>query len=123
MLNPQAQAGTGTGIQGLAVRDGDPDGPAEDGTLALTVGLLLCAVEDLLEDPGHGEDEGGTERGQRGQDVGQRGAVPEDDASFDAADLDDPGEDMRERKEEQRTGILDGDNRGKRAHEGVADIG
>jgi hypothetical protein len=84
---------------------------------------LLGAVIDLLEHPRHREDERGPERGERGQQLAGVRTVPEHNPALDAAHLDDPGEDVRERQEQQRASALRfGDDR-QRAEEGVAHVG
>ena len=90
------------------------------GALPLADRLLLGAVVDLLEHPRHREDERGPEGGQRGQQRVQVPAVPEHDPGLDAAHLDDPGEDVRERQEQQRAGVLGPGEVHQRAEERVA---
>jgi hypothetical protein len=48
--------------------------------------------------------------------------VPEHDAALDAAHLDDPGEDVRERQEQQRARVLDPGHDGQRSEEGAAHV-
>ncbi len=92
----------------LGARPGDRGlgGPVEDRAATLGGGLLRGGVEDLLEDPRHGEDEGGLELLEVGQQVLDVGAVPQAGALLDRTDLDDPGEDVGQRQEEQRGGAL-----------------
>ena len=89
-------------VQGLAVGDRRAGRPAEDRALAVGLRLLLGAVVNLLEDPRDREQEGGAEGGQVGQQVRDVGRMPDDDAVLDTADLDDPGQHVRQRQEEQR---------------------
>ena len=78
-------------------------GLIEDAALdrALGVSLGVGAVEDLLEDAGDGQHERRLEDREVGQQVLDVGRVAEDDALGDAADLDQPGEDVGQRQEEQ----------------------
>ncbi len=61
----------------------------------------MGAVEDLLEDAGDGQHERGLEDREVGQQVLDVGRMAEDDALGDAADLDQPGENVGQRQEEQ----------------------
>ena len=103
------QRGDAPGLQRLAVLDGDVLGLIEDAALdrALGVSLGVGAVEDLLEDAGDGQHERRLEDGEVGQQVLDVGGVAEHDPLGDASDLDQPGEDVCQRKEEQGRRALD----------------
>ncbi len=120
VLDPQAQPGGACGVLRLAVGDRHPGRPAEDRAPAVAGRLLLGAVVHLLEHPRHGQDEGGPEGGQRGQQLVDVRAVPEHHPGVDAAHLDDAGEHVRQRQEQQRAAVRRLGEAGQRAEEGVA---
>jgi hypothetical protein len=70
------------------------------------VGPLPCRVVDLLEHPRHREDERGAEALQLGDEVLDVRGVAELRARLDRADLDEPGEGVRQRQEQQRRGAV-----------------
>src|SRR5690625_358762 len=94
-------------VERFAVRDRRFDRTIEDRSLAVGVGLLARAVEHLLEHPRYGQDERRLEVFEVDEEVAYVGGVPHAYARADAAHLDDPGEDVREREEQQRGGALD----------------
>ncbi len=69
--------------------------------LPVGLGLLLGAVVDLLEDPGHREHEGRLDLLQLGEQVLGVGAVRHGGPGLHHADLDEPGEGVRQRQEQQ----------------------
>ena len=89
-------------VEGLAVVDRDPLGEVEDRALAVGVRPLLRGVVDLLEHPRHRQHERRLERGEVRHQVLDVGGVAHPHPALHAADLDDPGEDVRERQEQQR---------------------
>ena len=123
VLGSQAERRTAGTIQRPAVRDRGVRGAAEDRALLLADRLLLGGVVHLLEHPRHGQDERRPERGQRGQQRGQVPAVPEHDPALEAAHLDDPGEHVRQRQEQQRARVLCPGHQGQRAEKGVPHVG
>src|SRR5262249_29017779 len=80
--------------------------PVEDPAPRLGGGALRGGVEDLLEHPGYGEHERRLETPEVSGQVLDVGAVAEPDPRLDSADLDDPREDMGQREEHQRGGVL-----------------
>ena len=102
VLHLQPQARPARRVQGARVDDRGLRGALEDRALAARGGLLLGRVVDLLEHARHGEDE----RRPEGREVlDQRagvGGVAEDRAGRDAEHLDEPGEHVRQRHEQQR---------------------
>ena len=106
MTGAEQRAGA-TPVLGLAVGDGGPDRRVEDLAAAVGDGALARGVEDLLEDARHGEDEGRLEGGEVGDQVLDVGGVPEPDPALDAADLDDPREDVRQREEQQGARVVE----------------
>ena len=88
--------------EGLAVGDGRGLGHVEDAALAVVVRLDLGAVVDLLEHPRHREQEVRLEARQLGGELLRVGEVADDVAVLLGGALDDAGEDVREREEQQR---------------------
>ena len=93
-------------VEPARVGDGGLGGAVEDRAAAVGGGPLRGGVEDLLEDPRHGEHERRPERLEVGDEVLDVGAVAEPGAGLHAADLDDPGEHVGQRQEQQRRGAL-----------------
>ena len=97
--------------------------PVEDLALAVGLRLGLGGVVDLLEDPRHGQDEGRPERGQVVDQVLDVGGVAQPTrASRRSADLDQPGEDVRQRQEEQGASAVGADD-ARQPGDGVARVG
>ena len=78
--------------------------PGRRSAPALGGGVLAGGVEHLLEDAGHREHEGRLELTEVASQVGDVAGVAEAHPGLDRADLDDPGEHVGERQEEQRRG-------------------
>src|SRR5690606_26866247 len=99
------------GVQRLAVGDGGLRGLPEDVALATGDGLLLSLVVDLLEHAGHGKQEHGAERSERVQQVRAGGGeVAHDGLRLHAADLDDAGQRVRQREEQEGGAPLHGED-------------
>ena len=105
VLQPQRQRGA-TGVERRGVVDGDLLGAVEDLALAVPVRLLLGRVVDLLEHPRHRQDERRLEGGEVRQQVLDVRAVTHAGAALDAGDLDQPGEDVGQREEQQRRALF-----------------
>ena len=101
VLQAQDDAGAAR-VEGLAVGDGRRLGHVEDPALAVVVRLDLGAVVDLLEHARHREQEVGLEAGQLGGQLLRVGEVADRVAVLHRGALDDAGEDVREREEQQR---------------------
>ena len=105
VLGPDGEAGAAA-LEAARPGDGDVGGPVEDLAAPVGDGSLRGGVEHLLEDARDGEDEGRPEGGEVVEQVLDVGRVAHPDAGLDAADLDDPGEDVGERQEQQRGGAF-----------------
>ena len=101
VLQAQDEAGAAR-VEGLAVGDGRRLGHVEDPALAVVVRLDLGAVVDLLEHARHREQEVGLEAGQLGGQLLRVGEVADRVAVLHRGALDDAGEDVRQREEQQR---------------------
>ena len=104
VLEPQGKPGT-AGVLRLAPCHRGRLGNREDPALALLACLLHGAVVDLLEHPWHREHQGRPEFGQVGQQFLHVGRVADGGPRVEATDLDRPGEDVRERQEQQDLGV------------------
>ncbi len=111
VAQPQAQRHA-AGILRLRPGDGGRGGPVEDLALAAGLGLGLGGVVDLLEDPRHRQDEGRLERREVVEQRLDVGRVPHPHPGRHRQHLDEPGEHVRERQEEQGGGALGLDHLG-----------
>jgi hypothetical protein len=104
----EAEAGPAGLVEGAAVLLGAGRGLLEDPALAAVDGLLVRPGVDLLEDAGDRQQGG---RLDHGHDLGQLGAVGVGDggARFDAGELQDAGEHVREGEEQQHAGAVEED--------------
>ena len=84
-------------VLGARPLDRGPRGAVEQGTAAVGGGPLRGGVEDLLEDPRHRQHERRLELAEPVDEVEHVAGVAQPHPSLDAADLDDPGEDVGQR--------------------------
>ncbi|CPU66021.1 Uncharacterised protein [Mycobacteroides abscessus] len=101
VLEAQPERGAARGVERPGPGDGDLGRPVEDLALGAGPGLLLGGVVDLLEHARHGEQERRVERAEVRDEVLRVPGVREDRVRRDDDDLDEPGEHVRERQEEQ----------------------
>ncbi len=93
------------GVECLRIGDCDLLGTAEDLLLPACLSVRQRGIEDLLEDTGHTEDERGTEAAHGVGELRQIRLVGEQRTVADGQDLDEPGEDVRLRQEQQAAHI------------------
>ena len=101
----QAQADA-AGLACLGERDGGIGGPVEDGALAAVLRLGQGRVVDLLEDAGHGQDEGGLVALQVRQQVLDVRRMRHRGPGGHGQDGDEAGKDVCQRQEHDGLGVL-----------------